>query len=102
VAIRTEHAILIREDLLEFQAVGFLKGLLEQWNRNAEADEIVVIVRGVAPARDFQDIEAKFGIDVRKRILFIGDIVAVLFFQLWIQEGNGALVATRWPSLSAG
>ena len=53
----------------------------------------MIVVWSVTPARDFQDIEAKFRLDVRERIFFIGDRVAVFSLQFGIEDGNGAIRA---------
>jgi len=65
--------------------------LFEQRDRDAEADEVVVIVRGISAARDFQDIEPKFRLDVCERVFLVGDPVAVPTLQLRIENRNGAI-----------
>ena len=91
--VRTEHLVFVRENALEIQAVGFLKGLFQKRNRNPKADEVVVTIRSVASLRYFQNVESKFRLYVRQRVFFIRNRVAVLLFQLGIQDGDRAIHA---------
>lgn len=51
----------------------------------------MVTIRGVTSLRYLQNIESKFRLYVRQGVLFIRNQVAVLLFQLGIQEGNRAI-----------
>src|ERR1700693_2526237 len=53
----------------------------------------MVAVGGVAPVRYLQNIESKLGLYVRQRILLVGNRVAILLFQFWVQDRYRAIGA---------
>ena len=91
VAVGIEGAIEIAEDAAERDAVGFLKGALEQRRGDFEADEIAVGVGGVALLGDFEDVEAEFGFQVRGGIVFVGGDEADFLFDFRVEKRDGAI-----------
>src|SRR5581483_1572738 len=58
-----------------------------------EPDKIVITVRSVALSCHFQNVEAKFCLNVFEFALLVGDKVSVSFFEAGIQNGNRAVRA---------
>src|SRR6476661_4132351 len=46
---------------------------------------------------DFQDIEAKFGFDMRERVILVRYAVAKFLFKLGIEEGHGTIGSHGMP-----
>src|ERR1035437_4350107 len=84
VTVGAEHLIFVRENALEIQAVCFLKGLLQERNRNSKADKVMVTIRSVTSLRYLQNVESEFCLYVRQRVFSIRNQVAVLLSQLGI------------------
>src|ERR1700681_3887271 len=91
--VRFEHLVFVRENALEIQTIRFLKSLFQQWDCNSEADEVVITIRSVAALRHLQNVESKFCLYVRQRVIFIRNRVAELLFQLRIQDRDRAIRA---------
>ena len=78
---------------MQFEAVGFPKGLLENRAGNFETDEVVIAVRSVAFPRDFENVKTKFRLHVRKLVVLKQNAVAVFLPQPRIQNRNGSVGA---------
>ena len=78
-AIGIENFLLAYQDITQFQTVSFPERPIENRASDFETDEIVVAVRSVAFPRNLENVEAEFGLHMRKPAVFIGNAVAVFF-----------------------
>src|SRR4029077_14877809 len=92
-AVGTERLVFVRKDAFQIQAVGLLKGLLEERNRHAKTDKIMVVIRRVTAACYFQDVESEFSFYVRQLVFFVGDRIAVFFLQFGVKHRDRAIRA---------
>jgi hypothetical protein len=56
----------------------------------------------ITPLRDFEHVESKFGFNVRQRVFFICDHVAIFPFQPRIQEGHRKIHGHEVPFIVRG
>ena len=67
------------------------KGALKQWLGDRKADEVVVLLRRVAIARNFDNIEAELGLQMRGWVVVIGHDVAELIAKFWVFLPGGQI-----------
>ena len=99
ITIGADRKILVREHVLQLHPVDDGEHALEQGLRNLEADEIVVLLRGVPILRNLHGVEAELCFQVRRPVLRVRYGPAVLRNQLRILDGDG-LVDCRVPTMS--
>src|SRR2546429_5903283 len=92
-AVRIENLVFAHEHILQLQAVGLPKGLLENRAGNLESNEVVVAVRGVAFPRDFKNVKTKFGFHMGQPAVLKRNAVPVSLPEAGIQNRNGAVGA---------
>ncbi len=86
-----DREIVIGKDGFQIQRVRFLECPFEQFTRNLKPDIVVVGIRRVMPFRNLQNVESKLRFQVRRAIIVIGHLVAILALKLGIEEGYGAV-----------
>ena len=92
-AVRIEGLVLVDQHSLQFKSVGLPKSLLQQSAGDFEPDAIVVAVRSIPLARNFKNVESKFGLHVRETIVFKRHAIAEFLPQARIQDRNGSIDA---------
>src|ERR1700730_1968132 len=95
--IGADHLIFVAKDFFQIQTIGLAEGLLQKWSGDLKTDEVVIAIRRIALLSDFENVKAKFCLDVRERVIFIGNEVAVLFSQLGIQNRYRAIGSEAMP-----
>src|SRR4029077_1990374 len=101
-AVGTKHLVFVHKNAFQIQAVGLLKGLLEERNRHTKPDKIVIVIRGVTALSNFQDVESEFSFYVRQLVFFVGDRVAVFFLEMGVQDRDRAIRADGVPVIVRG
>src|SRR5215831_6211690 len=82
--VASDRKIWITQDVVQVQAVGLAKGLLQKWLVDFEADEVVITVGSESALRNLHYVESELGTNVRTVVIFVGDVVAELSLQFGI------------------
>src|SRR4051812_49259327 len=88
-AIGADGEVFLGEHLVEWDAIGVEEGALEDGLGYLEADEVVEGLRRIAPLHHLENVEAELGLQMRARVLVVGDDVAVALAQLGVLAGGG-------------
>ena len=70
-AVRANRQVLMREHILQLDSIHHGEYPLQQRLGNLEANEVVILLRGVAVLRDLNGVETEFGLEVRCLVLSI-------------------------------
>src|ERR1700756_5789349 len=87
--VRTDREILVSQDVFQLYAVNDRKGPFQQRFGDLEADEVVILLRGVAILGHLYHVESELGLQMGGVILRVSDRIAVLGSELGILDGNG-------------
>src|SRR4029077_4425548 len=93
VAVRVERFVFVDKHVLQLEAIGLAKGLVENSAGNFKSDEVVIAVWSVAFPRDFEYVKSKFGLHMPQPAVLIGNAVAELLPQAGIQNRNSSVSA---------
>lgn len=87
-AVAGDGEVFVFHDGVDADTVGLLEGAFEEILGDLEADEVAVVLLGVATVGDLDDVEAELGAEVGDFVLVVGDGAAEAAAELGILVGG--------------
>ena len=84
--IGSNRQVFVRQHVLQLQPVNHQEDPFQQWFRDLETYEVVVLLRRIAILCDLQGVESELRLQMRRGVLGIANGVAIFRAQLRIME----------------